>query len=180
MKDITIAVDIAKDVFEMALSHEPGVVKGKHRVTRKKLLSFFVNQPPATVVMEACGSAHHWAQCMPGAATTRPLSPSPTNSLALSGQCGNTTPSSSRTRRPPETASTCTFTTNVSDYTPSDENSRSNGTSVRPTRGQADKSLGHPSPLERLAPRARFPFWPGGERLIRAQPTPHTGRRYEC
>ena len=62
MKDITIAVDIAKDVFEIALSHEPGVVNEKHRVTRKKLLSFFVNQQPATVVMEACGSAHHWAR----------------------------------------------------------------------------------------------------------------------
>ena len=62
MKDTTIAVDIAKDIFELAVSHEAGVVKGKHRVTRKKLLSFFVNQPPATVVMEACGSAHHWAR----------------------------------------------------------------------------------------------------------------------
>ena len=56
MKDITIAVDIAKDVFEIALSHEPGVVNEQHRVTRKKLLSFFVNQQPATVVMEACGA----------------------------------------------------------------------------------------------------------------------------
>ncbi len=51
-----------KGVFEIALSHEPGVVNEKHRVTRKKLLSFFANQPPATVVMEACGSAHHWAR----------------------------------------------------------------------------------------------------------------------
>ena len=119
-------------------------------------------------------------RCTPGVATTKPPSPSPTNSLARPGRCGNTTPSSSHTRRkPPETASTCKET-NDSDHPPSDENTRSNGTSVRPTRGQADSTLGHQSPSQRLAPCARFPFWPGGERLIRAQPTPHTGRRYEC
>jgi transposase len=59
MQDTTIAVDIAKDVFEIAVSEEPGVVNEKRRVTRKKLLSFFVNRPVATVVMEACGSSHH-------------------------------------------------------------------------------------------------------------------------
>ena len=62
MKDMTIAMDIAKDIFQIAVSPKPGVVSDKHRVTRKKLLSFFANQPPATVVMEACGSAHHWAR----------------------------------------------------------------------------------------------------------------------
>ena len=62
VKDTTIAVDIAKDIFGIAVSHKPGVVNDKQRVTRKKLLSFFVNQQPATVVMEACGSAHHWAR----------------------------------------------------------------------------------------------------------------------
>ena len=62
MKDTTIAVDIAKDVFEIAVSPEPGVVTEKHRVSRKKLLSFFANRPAATVVMEACGSSHHWGR----------------------------------------------------------------------------------------------------------------------
>ncbi len=62
MKDTTIAVDIAKDVFEIAVSHEPGVVNEKHRVSRKKFLSFFANRPAATVVMEACGSSHHWGR----------------------------------------------------------------------------------------------------------------------
>ena len=119
------------------------------------------------------------SKCIPGAATTRPPSPSPTNSLVRSGRCGSTTPSSSHIRKPPETPSTCK-STNDSDHPPSDENYRPNGTSVRPTRGQAEKSRGHQSPVKRLAPRARFPFWPRGERLIRAQPTPLTGRRYEC
>ncbi len=59
---MTIAVDIAKEVFEIAVSPEPGVVSEKQRLRRKKLLSFFANRPAATVVMEACGSSHHWAR----------------------------------------------------------------------------------------------------------------------
>lgn len=62
MKDTTIAVDIAKNVFEVAISYEPGVAREFHCLTRGKLLSFFAKRESATVVMEACGSAHHWAR----------------------------------------------------------------------------------------------------------------------
>ena len=57
-----IAVDLAKSVFEIAVSGRPGKVSEQCRVTRDKFLSFFVNRPQATVVLEACGSAHHWAR----------------------------------------------------------------------------------------------------------------------
>ena len=62
MKDTTIAVDIAKNVFEIAVSFEVGKAREHHRVTRGKFLSFFAKRGSATVVMEACGSAHHWAR----------------------------------------------------------------------------------------------------------------------
>lgn len=62
MKDTTIAVDIAKDIFEIAVSCEPGKVLESHRVSRAKFLRFFANRESAQVVMEACGSAHHWAR----------------------------------------------------------------------------------------------------------------------
>ena len=62
MKDTTIAVDLAKDVFEIAVSDKPGVVTEKRRLVRKNWLSFFASRQAATVVMEACGSAHHWAR----------------------------------------------------------------------------------------------------------------------
>ncbi len=62
MKDTTLAVDIAKEVFEIAVSHEPGKVDESRRVTRAKFLKFFVNRERAKVVMEACGSAHHWGR----------------------------------------------------------------------------------------------------------------------
>jgi transposase len=58
----TIAVDLAKAVFEIVVSTAPGKIVGRERVPRRKFLDFFVNRPPATVVMEACGSAHFWAR----------------------------------------------------------------------------------------------------------------------
>jgi transposase len=57
-----IAVDLAKSVFELVVSDEPGKVVERHRLSRGKFLEFFANRPEATVVMEACGSAHFWAR----------------------------------------------------------------------------------------------------------------------
>jgi transposase len=62
MKSTTIAVDVAKSVFEVAVSHHPGRVAERHRLSRDKLLDFFVQRPPATVVMEACGTSHYWGR----------------------------------------------------------------------------------------------------------------------
>ena len=61
-KTTTIAVDLAKNVFEIAVSTKPGKVASRERLRRDKLLSFFAQQPRATVVMEACGSCHDWAR----------------------------------------------------------------------------------------------------------------------
>src|SRR3990170_3122927 len=62
MEHTTIAVDLAKSVFQVAVSHRPGRVDEERRLSRDRLLKFFAQQPPATVVLEACGSAHHWAR----------------------------------------------------------------------------------------------------------------------
>lgn len=61
-KHTTIAVDLAKNVFEIAVSEQPGRVCERKRLSRNRLLSFFANRPVATVLLEACGSAHHWAR----------------------------------------------------------------------------------------------------------------------
>ena len=53
MKSKTIAVDLAKNVFEVGVSERPGHVKKTVRLSRAKFLSFFVDQSPARVVMEA-------------------------------------------------------------------------------------------------------------------------------
>jgi transposase len=62
MKHTLIAVDLAKNVFEIAVSERPGVVTRRRRLRRSKFLEFFVRQEPTTVVLEACGSAHHWGR----------------------------------------------------------------------------------------------------------------------
>ena len=59
MKNRTIAVDLAKNVFEIGISTRPGRVDKTYRLSRGKLSEFFARQEPATVVLEACGSAHH-------------------------------------------------------------------------------------------------------------------------
>jgi transposase len=44
------------------VSHRAGQVSLERRLPRTRFLSFFAQQPPATVLLEACGSAHHWAR----------------------------------------------------------------------------------------------------------------------
>jgi transposase len=62
MEHTTIAVDLAKSVFQIAVSHRPGQVDDERRLTRERFLTFFAQQPHATIVLEACGSAHYWAR----------------------------------------------------------------------------------------------------------------------
>ena len=62
MEHTTIAVDLAKSVFQVAVSHHPGRVDDERRLSRDRFLAFFAQYPPATVVLEACGSAHDWAR----------------------------------------------------------------------------------------------------------------------
>jgi hypothetical protein len=61
MKSTVIAVDLAKNIFEIAVSAQPGKIRERKRVSRKTFLSCFGKRQPATVLLEACGSAHHWA-----------------------------------------------------------------------------------------------------------------------
>ena len=62
MQHTTIAVDLAKSVFEVAVSRQPGKIAERHRLSRRRFSTFFAQRQPATVLMEACGSAHFWAR----------------------------------------------------------------------------------------------------------------------
>jgi len=62
MEHTTIAVDLAKTVFQVAVSRRPGRVDDERRLTRSRFLAYFAQHPPATVLLEACGSSHHWAR----------------------------------------------------------------------------------------------------------------------
>ena len=66
MKNTTIAIDLAKSVFEVGVSNRPGHVTGQHRLSRSKVSEFMAKHPPATVVMEACSSSHYWGRVFRG------------------------------------------------------------------------------------------------------------------
>ena len=62
MKRTTIGLDIAKRVFQVhAVDMDTAEITRK-RLRRAEVLEYFAQLPPALVVMEACGTAQHWAR----------------------------------------------------------------------------------------------------------------------
>src|SRR5215213_9679373 len=61
-----IGLDVAKSVFQLHGIDASGKVQLKRKLRRSELIPFFEGQPRCTVVMEACGAAHHWARVLGG------------------------------------------------------------------------------------------------------------------
>lgn len=63
MDATTVAVDLAKDVFEVAVANRAHRIVDRKRLTRRQF-ERFVDElgPNTTVVMEACGTAHYWGR----------------------------------------------------------------------------------------------------------------------
>ena len=59
-----IGVDLAKSVFQRHAASMTGQPKFRKKLSRRSFARFMAEQPPAIVVMEACGSAHYWAREM--------------------------------------------------------------------------------------------------------------------
>ena len=66
MNATTVAVDLAKSVFQLAVADAHWKVVQRARLTRAQFERWFVNRTVGLVVMEACGSAHHWARYLQG------------------------------------------------------------------------------------------------------------------
>ena len=64
MNATTVAVDLAKSAFELAVADRTWKVTEKARLTRGQFARWFDNRCVELVVMEACGSAHHWARTL--------------------------------------------------------------------------------------------------------------------
>ena len=62
MNTTQVSVDLAKSVFQVAVSNAPGRVHKQHRLSRGGLRRFFAGHEPVHVWMEACGSAHYWGR----------------------------------------------------------------------------------------------------------------------
>lgn len=64
MNETMIGVDLAKAVFQVHGASMTGEPRFRKKLSRQSFSEFMATQPPALVVMEACGSAHHWAREM--------------------------------------------------------------------------------------------------------------------
>lgn len=62
MNTTRVGIDLAKSVFEVAVSRTPGRVDDRQRLARSRMHTFFAQHEAAEIVMEACGSAHHWGR----------------------------------------------------------------------------------------------------------------------
>ena len=62
MHPTTVGVDLAKNIFELALADAHWRMCGRRRLTRRQFERFLAAQPPGHLVMEACATAHHWGR----------------------------------------------------------------------------------------------------------------------
>jgi transposase len=63
MDATTVAVDVAKTVFEVAIANSQWAIVARHRFNRRQFTKFLATASPTHVVMEACGTAHYWGRC---------------------------------------------------------------------------------------------------------------------
>ena len=64
MNSTRVGVDLAKSVFEVAVSRTAGRVETRRRLTRSGMEEFFAECEASEVLMEACGTAHHWGRTL--------------------------------------------------------------------------------------------------------------------
>ncbi len=62
MEGTTIAVDLAKSVFEVAVANDRGQIVERKRYGRASFRRCLETRPASRVVMEACGTAHYWGR----------------------------------------------------------------------------------------------------------------------
>ena len=62
MNIATVAIDLAKNVFELAAVDDAGQIVERRRLSRRQLERYFENRVVGRVVMEDCGTAHYWAR----------------------------------------------------------------------------------------------------------------------
>jgi transposase len=62
MNATSIGVDLSKSVFQVSLANAAGRVIERKRLSRAQYERFLAEQPTVEIVMEACGTAHHWAR----------------------------------------------------------------------------------------------------------------------
>ena len=62
MHATTVAFDLAKSVFQIAIADDHRKVVDQQRLTRSQFERWFHNRDVGLIFMEAWGSAHHWGR----------------------------------------------------------------------------------------------------------------------
>jgi transposase len=62
MDATTVAVDLAKNTFEVVMANREWRIIERHRFSRARFLGFLRTTPRARIVMEACATAHYWGR----------------------------------------------------------------------------------------------------------------------
>lgn len=62
MKHTTITIDLAKDIFQVAVFNKFGKELVNKALNSLKMQQLVSQHPEARIYMEACGSAHHWGR----------------------------------------------------------------------------------------------------------------------
>ncbi len=57
-----LAIDLAKNSFQVCGVRSDGVVVFNRAVSRARLVRLLADQPPCVVAMEACATSHHWGR----------------------------------------------------------------------------------------------------------------------
>ena len=63
---VIVGVDLAKNVFQLCVADARWRPVESQRLTRPQFERWFANRAVSRVIMEACGSAHHWARWLSG------------------------------------------------------------------------------------------------------------------
>ena len=66
MHAMTVAIDLAKTVFELAVANGQWRLTARHRFNRRQFARFLSTTPATHIVMEACGTAHYWGRVAQG------------------------------------------------------------------------------------------------------------------
>lgn len=62
MNTSALAIDLAKNVFQLHGINIAGKAKLKKRLSRKELMPFITNLQPCTIFIEACSGSHNWSR----------------------------------------------------------------------------------------------------------------------
>ena len=63
MDATTVAIDLAKDVFQVALANRAGRIIDRQRLTRRQFERFLETlTDDIEVIMESCGTSHYWGR----------------------------------------------------------------------------------------------------------------------